>query len=116
MTDYKKLVEALRCCASGACDNEKCDYIGMSAHGCMIGLAQDAADAIENLTSKRCDHNKNGEFPSWCPIICQLPEGHGRLIDADELKQHVRNVVREIVDNQPTIVPAEAERSETCLD
>ena len=23
------------------------------------------------------------ERPSWCPIICQLPEGHGRLIDAD---------------------------------
>lgn len=21
--------------------------------------------------------------PDWCPIICQLPEGHGRLVDAD---------------------------------
>lgn len=49
--------------------------------------------------------------PDNCPIICQLPEGHGRLVDAEELKQHVRNVVREIIDNQPTIVPAE--RSET---
>ncbi len=43
--------------------------------------------------------------PSWCPILCQLPEGHGRLIDADaydypgDLKW------------EPTIVPAE--RSET---
>ena len=42
-----------------------------------------------------------------CPILCQLPEGHGRLVDADELKTHVRNVVKEIVDNAPTIVPAE---------
>ena len=23
------------------------------------------------------------ERPSWCPIICSLPEGHGRLVDAD---------------------------------
>ena len=62
----------------------------------------------------------NRMFPDWmnvaarprdCPIICQLPEGHGRLVDADELKTHVRNVVKEIVDNSPTIVPAE--RSET---
>ncbi len=22
--------------------------------------------------------------PPWCPIICSLPEGHGRLIDADK--------------------------------
>lgn len=49
--------------------------------------------------------------PKECPIICSLPEGHGRLVDADELKTHVRNVVKEIVDNSPTIVPAE--RSET---
>ncbi len=47
------------------------------------------------------------ERPSWCPIICSLPKGHGRLVDADELKTHVRNVVKEIVDNAPTIVPAE---------
>ena len=49
MEKYDKLVKALRCCASGACDDEKCDYIGMGAYGCMIGLAQDAADAIEAL-------------------------------------------------------------------
>lgn len=23
--------------------------------------------------------------PNWCPIICQLPEGHGRLVDAEEM-------------------------------
>ena len=52
MTDYSKLVEALRCCASGTCDSEKCDYIGMGAYGCMIGLAQNAADAIEELQAE----------------------------------------------------------------
>ena len=31
----------------------------------------------------------NGKRRSWCPIICQLPEGHGRLIDADEIMQAI---------------------------
>ena len=68
--------------------------------------------------------------PDWCPIICQLPEGHGRLIDADAMAEDVRSLWDyETVDgitastvlkqtltdigNCPTIVPAEAERSET---
>ena len=28
---------------------------------------------------------ENMKRPSWCPIICSLPEGHGRLVDADEI-------------------------------
>ena len=63
--------------------------------------------------------------PSWCPIICQLPEGHGRLVDAELVKEilkpvdsishyepewtwgelHESNCVA--IDNAPTIVPAE---------
>ena len=62
--------------------------------------------------------------PDWCPIICQLPEGHGRLVDADALKEHSVHfgeteytfdfdaVFVEEIDEAPTIVPAEAERSE----
>ena len=30
--------------------------------------------------------------PSWCPIICVLPEKHGRLVDADELESRCRPV------------------------
>jgi hypothetical protein len=55
--------------------------------------------------------------PDWCPIVCSLPEGHGRLMDADELRnQLIKNInlangfdtsFRETA----TIVPAE--RSET---
>ncbi len=54
-----------------------------------------------------------------CPIICQLPEGHGRLVDADALlrdieKYHVsEGKFQHWLELQPTIVPAEAERSET---
>lgn len=27
----------------------------------------------------------DGKRPYWCPIICQLPEEHGRLVDAEEM-------------------------------
>jgi hypothetical protein len=32
--------------------------------------------------AKRIDYQDNSR-PSWCPIVCSLPEGHGRLIDWD---------------------------------
>lgn len=52
-----------------------------------------------------------------CPIICSLPEGHGRLGDLEELAAgcdapYWCRWLSEIED-APTIVPAEAERSET---
>lgn len=47
--------------------------------------------------------------PDWCPIICSLPEGHGRLVDADYYaKTHAGG---EMLKFAKTIVPAE--RSET---
>lgn len=59
--------------------------------------------------------------PEDCPIVCQLPEGHGRLIDAEKLKAnkyhsditHENAVAVAEIDWAETIVPAEAERSET---
>lgn len=64
------------------------------------------------------------ERPSWCPIICQLPEGHGRLIDADDCIKHLFTEwvkgeisnsewcnIRQCMNEETTIVPAEAERS-----
>lgn len=47
--------------------------------------------------------------PSWCPIICSLTEGHGRLVDADDVNNHIMGYVD--LRDCPTIVPAE--RSET---
>lgn len=63
-----------------------------------------------------------------CPIICQLPEGHGRLVDADAFistirplceedkfaactLETVKQLMVEHINNAPTIVPPE--RSET---
>lgn len=53
--------------------------------------------------------------PANCPIICQLPEGHGRLIDAEKLKAkkyhsditHENAVAVAEIDWAETIVPAE---------
>lgn len=53
-----------------------------------------------------------------CLIICQLPEGHGRLVDKDEMLKKIENyhrymtIGREsdphcIIEDAPTIVPAE---------
>lgn len=67
--------------------------------------------------------------PDDCPIICQLPEGHGRLVDEKSVRWAIDDIVIEIaerighvpmtknetmeyVNKLPTIVPAEAERSE----
>ena len=103
MTDYNKLVKALRCCASGACDSEKCDYMGMGAYGCMIGLAQDAAAAIEALQDtvqaqdkalKECARQLAQKLPKrgkwihiegdepweWrCTVCHEIAEGHGEF-------------------------------------
>lgn len=66
-------------------------------------------------------------FMKGCMIVCQLPEGHGRLVDADAMAEDVRSLWDyETVDgitastvlkqtltdigNCPTIVPAAAER------
>ena len=65
---------------------------------------------------------ENGTKPDWCPFICALPEGHGRLVDKDEMLKKIENyhrymtVGREsdprcIIEDSLTIVPAE--RSET---
>ena len=55
--------------------------------------------------------------PDWCPLV-ELPEKHGRLIDADELTTD--NIVSKIfcgqvcysqsdIDNAPTVIEAEGE-------
>ena len=82
----------------------------------------------KRFVGKRFGPTKDLAIPSWCPIICQLPEGHGRLVDADALVDDVRslwdyktvdgitattvlNQTLTDIRNCPTIVPAE--RSET---
>ena len=76
------------------------------------------------IEDRECAYCKTNNRPDWCPIICQLPEGHGRLIDAsyviDVMQDELDNDVPITVDDClqigckiPTIVQAEAERRET---
>lgn len=93
------------------------------------------------VMKKLCRQPDNGDIPSWCPIICQLPEGHGPLKDADALIKRIETHKAVIeactaeamtetgknigtgavkafqisllaINEIPTTVPAEAERSE----
>jgi hypothetical protein len=81
------------------------------------------------IEQRVCHQPDNGGIlPSWCPIICSLPEGHGRLVDVAVLKNKnmrkprgvssydygaMATVFMDIINDTPTIVPAETERSET---
>lgn len=106
-------------------------YDGAGPCFCMVSLEMN--DAVDDgMMWKEVDPNKK---PSWCPVICQLPEGHGRLVDADTAVNDIRDEILEYkmdslkgtpiptehlwlmknwIDDEdicPTIVPAE--RSET---
>lgn len=68
---------------------------------------------------------EKGTKPNWCPFICALPEGHGRLVDMTDVEDmfdaaqiisdddcncgYVTEDLR--IEELPTIVPAE--RSKT---
>lgn len=73
---------------------------------------------------KRFGPIKDLARPDWYPIICQLPEGHGRLVDIRDIEQMEASALDKqneyfvgwndaikICQTAPTIVPIE--RSET---
>lgn len=87
------------------------------------------AKFVDSLAGSVCAISKKflgSSRPSWCPIICQLPEEHGRLVDVAVLKNKnmrkprgvssydygaMATVFMDAINDTPTIVPAE--RSET---
>ncbi len=73
-------------------------------------------NAPPDITMGEAYKAMTNKIPSWCPIICQLPEGHGRLVDGDKLLDEMKNrkwmIGRAsdpdcLVFDAPTIVPAE---------
>ena len=77
-------------------------------------------NAPPDITMREAYEAMTDKIPSWCPIICQLPEGHGRLVDADKLADDMKarkaffgrmSDPQCLVEDARTIVPAE--RSET---
>ena len=102
--------------------------------GCKIAIGNEYMFC--QIEARWCNfYELGGKCPSWCPILCQLPEGHGRLVDADQLihethlelveismnglkgtpayADDLRMMCKRLADEDiaPTIVPAE--RSET---
>lgn len=47
-------------------------------------------NAPPDITMREAYEAMTDKIPLWCPIICSLPEGHGRLIDADVILQYLR--------------------------
>jgi len=82
-------------------------------------------NAPPDITMREAYEAMTEKIPSWCPIICQLPEGHGDLISRyaiaiacpgqirmEDGKYWIRlSAVQESIKSAPTIVPAEAERN-----
>ena len=75
------------------------------------------------ILAKACDYSMTKRMPKDCPILCQLPEKHGRLVDVTKIDFVMfanedstfrcgwNNGVRSVMQHAETIVPAE--RSET---
>ena len=76
------------------------------------------------VNGERCNYSDTGIRPDYCPILCQLPEGHGRLVSEKDVRWVIDDIVLEIaerighvpmtknetmeyVNRLPTIVPAE---------
>lgn len=105
-----------------------CQYCPMAHWGLRNILSGcDAVPGKRYLQGKDDEFWKDGR-PSWCPIICSLTEGHGRLVDEKSVRLAIDDIVLEIanrtgrvgmtkdetmeyINSLCTIVPAE--RSET---
>ncbi len=119
---------------------EKCDEcpawcICGTLHKYMLGIDCDSDWTYDDLLVITVE--TGFVKPDNCPIICSLPEGHGRLVDKDEVIESIRTEMTELFFNglkgtprpdgdlrfmwnrlededfAPTIVPAEEERSGT---
>lgn len=92
-----------------------CDDCDANYDCCACGII--GAFWFRNSRYKEFDSSKE-RLPD-CPIICQLPEGHGRLVDAEKLKEQSVHfceteytfdfdaVFIEDINEASTIVPAE---------
>lgn len=70
-------------------------------------------NAPKGMTTDEAYAAMTDAIPSWCPIICGLPAGHGRLGNLDELAAECDSPywcvwLNDILD-APTIVPKDTE-------
>lgn len=84
--------------------------------GCPFGIIDDTEDGVWcNALAQQSSGQRED-----CPIVCALPEGHGRLVDADDYIKHLFTEwvngeisnsewcdLRQWMNEATTIVPAE---------
>lgn len=84
---------------------KNCDYCQFcSEEDIMFEIAYQCSITGLYLNEDHC-------FPDICPIV-ELPEHHGRLIDADEMKNlwtgcSVNGSISPLLDARPTVIEAE---------
>ena len=62
---------------------------------CPFSIIDDTADgAWCNALAKQVYYDRHED----CPIICILPEGHGRLVDADAFSGHMKEYQEKIME------------------
>lgn len=85
-----------------------CGECNLYVNGWCYAIAPDSEE-------EKVWHSSHKERPPMCPIICALPENHGRLVDVDAVFERatgrrkngdLMDVAIEIC-NAPIIVPAE---------
>lgn len=92
-----------------------------------LWLNDDGDFIVDHTIAAVQDFRKKNDdgFPDFCPIICSLQEGHGRLVDARAFIEHVYTEwqngeisnsewcdIRQWVNEETTIVPAERSEHE----
>lgn len=83
--------------------------------GCRLAIGNEYMFC--QIEARWCNFYELGaKCPSWCPIVCSLPEGHGRLIDWDAFERAGFKLCRKTSEciaelgtptNESYIVPAE---------
>ena len=77
---------------------KRCYYCPMfddTEHRCIVQYYKEEVNSVDLSIAGKGRMN-------WCPIICALPEGHGRLVDADALESRCRPVKN--FENQDSLV------------
>ena len=60
-------------------------------------------DFCSAMPKEFCGYTNDIRCPDWCPLV-EIPEKHGRLIDADELIDYCNNMIRIISESDDDMI------------
>lgn len=108
------------CANCSFCSSPIYDCKGMATYCCNIDVEELRGKDVTEEVLNMWECGASESFPAWCPLI-EVPDGHGRLIDADELRKKyfcegnirfdlitvpVENILYQI-DIAPTVIPSD---------